>query len=353
MKLGLAFVRSNCTPDNLRFARQCGVTHVVVHYTNYENDKDKLPERFKGAYGYTGSEELWSYEELRALRQMINDEGMELGALENFNPGFWSDVILDGPRKEQQMANLKQLIRNVGQAGIPIFGYAFNLMNVWGHSHGPWARGGAHTGGFHEPVETPIPEGMVWNKVYNTAAPDRPAVPPTHEQLWSRLEYFQREIMPVAEEAGVIMAAHPDDPPMPFLRGAPRLVTSPALYQKLLHLVPSPNSQAELCVGTVSEMAEGNVYDAVDQISGQGKAAYIHLRNVRGKVPHYTEVFIDEGDTDMLRILRILHKNNYQGIITPDHTPLMNCAAPWHAGFAFALGYIRAALTLIEQESPA
>ncbi len=350
MKLGLALSRSNLSRDNLNFARQCGVTHIVVHYTNYENDKDRLPERFKGAYGYTGDAQIWSYEELRGLRQMINGEGMELEALENFNPGFWSDVILDGPRKAEQIANLKQLIRNVGKAGIPVFGYAFNLMNVWGHTHGPWARGGAETAGYHEPEQTPIPQGMVWNMVYNPNAPDRPLVPPTHEQMWSRLEYFLKEIVPVAEEAGVIMAGHPDDPPLPVLRGAPRLVTNPTNYQRLLDLVPSPNSQAELCVGTVSEMAQGDVYDAVDQFSRNGKVAYVHLRNVRGKVPHYTEVFIDEGDTDMLRILRILHKNGYQGVITPDHSPLMNCAAPWHAGFAFALGYIRAALTLIEQE---
>lgn len=350
MKLGLAFSRSNLSRDNLNFARQCGVTHIVVHYTFYENDKDRLPERFKGAYGFTGDAQIWSVEELRALRQMVNDEGMELEALENFNPGFWYDVILDGPRKAEQIGNLKQLIRNVGKAGIPIFGYAFNLMNVWGHTHGPWARGGAETGGYHEPEQTPIPEGMVWNMVYNPDAPDRPLVPPTHQQMWSRLEYFLQEIVPVAEEAGVIMAGHPDDPPMPVLRGAPRLVTNPNNYQRLLELVQSPNSQAELCVGTVSEMAQGDVYDLVDQFSRRGKVAYVHLRNVRGKVPHYTEVFIDEGDTDMLRILRILHKNGYQGVITPDHTPLMNCAAPWHAGFAFALGWIRAALTLIEQE---
>ncbi|MEP7356607.1 MAG: mannonate dehydratase [Anaerolineales bacterium] len=350
MKLGLAFSRSNLSRDNLKFARQCGVTHIVVHYTFYENEQDKLPERFKGAYGFTREPQIWSYEELRDLRQMINDEGMELEALENFNPGFWYDVILDGPRKAEQMANLKQLIRNVGRAGIPVFGYAFNLMNVWGHTHGPWARGGAVTGGYHEPEQTPIPEGMVWNMVYNPDAPDRPLVPPTHEQMWGRLEYFLKEIVPVAEEAGVIMAGHPDDPPLPVLRGAPRLVTNPDNYQRLLDIVPSPNSQAELCVGTVSEMAQGNVYDAVEQFSRNHKVAYVHLRNVRGKVPHYTEVFIDEGDTDLLRVLRILHKNGYQGVITPDHTPLMNTAAPWQTGFAFALGYIRAAITLIEQE---
>ena len=62
MKLGLAFVRNNLTRDNLRFARQCGVTHIVVHYANYYQDNDKLPERFQGAYGFTGSSPIWSYE---------------------------------------------------------------------------------------------------------------------------------------------------------------------------------------------------------------------------------------------------------------------------------------------------
>jgi len=350
MKLGLAFVRSNLSRDNLRFARQCGVTHIVVHYADYYHDHDRLPERFQGAYGFTGSDPIWTYEELRDLRQMINDEGLELEALENFNPGFWFDILLDGPRKREQTENLKQLIRNVGRAGIPIFGYAFNLPNVWGHTQGPWARGQALTGGYLEPEQTPIPLGMVWNMVYNPDAPAGFLVPPTREELWGRFEYFLKEILPVAEEAGVVMAAHPDDPPMPTLRGVPRLIYHPRFYQKLFDLVPSPNNQAEFCVGTISEMTDSDPYEAVETYSQQGKIAYVHLRNVRGKVPHYVEVFIDEGDTDLLRVLRILHQTGYQGVITPDHSPSLTCAAPWHAGFAFALGYIRAALTLIEQE---
>jgi len=350
MKLGLALVGAAVTRDNLRFARQAGVTHIVVHYTNYEMDRDKLPPRFKGAYGFTGDAQLWTYEELRDLRNMVNAEGLELEALENFNPGFWSDVLLDGPRKREQIENLKKLIGNVGKAGIPIFGYAFNLMNVWGHTHGPYARGQAETAAFLEPEESPIPSGMVWNMVYDPAASAGTLAPLTREELWARLEYFLREILPVAEESGVVLAAHPDDPPMPTLRGAPRLIHQPSHYQKLFDLVPSRNSQAEFCVGTIAEMAEGDTYEAVDQYSKQGKIAYVHLRNVRGKVPRYYEVFIDEGDTDMIRVLRILHHNDYQGVITPDHTPSMTCAAPWHAGMAFALGYIKAALTLIDQE---
>jgi mannonate dehydratase len=95
-------------------------------------------------------------------------------------------------------------------------------------------------------------------------------------------------------------------------------------------------------------MSEGDVYEALDRHSRQGNIAYVHFRNVRGRVPRYHEVFVDEGDLDMLRVVRILHRNGYQGVIIPDHTPEMTCAAPWHAGMAFALGYIRAAMQAAE-----
>ena len=72
-------------------------------------------------------------------------------------------------------------------------------------------------------------------------------------------------------------------------------------------------------------------------------------RNVTGKVPYYRETFIDDGDIDMLRVLRILKRNNYDGVLIPDHTPQMTCTAPWHAGMAFAMGYMRAALQTLEQ----
>jgi hypothetical protein len=95
-------------------------------------------------------------------------------------------------------------------------------------------------------------------------------------------------------------------------------------------------------------MTEGNIYDAVDRYSKQGKIAYIHLRNVVGKVPHYRETFVDEGDVDMLRILTILHRNHFEGVLIPDHTPQMTCSAPWHAGMAHTLGFMLAAKAALE-----
>ena len=73
----------------------------------------------------------------------------------------------------------------------------------------------------------------------------------------------------------------------------------------------------------------------------------MHFRNVRGKVPFYRETFIDEGEIDMHRILQILKRNNFEGVLIPDHTPQMSCAAPWHAGMAFAMGYIKAQMAAV------
>jgi mannonate dehydratase len=97
-------------------------------------------------------------------------------------------------------------------------------------------------------------------------------------------------------------------------------------------------------------MTEGDIYEATNQYSKQGKIGYIHFRNVMGKAPNYKEVFVDEGDVDMIRILKILKKNNFKGVLIPDHTPQINCDAPWYAGMAFAMGYMKAALKLIDND---
>jgi mannonate dehydratase len=201
-----------------------------------------------------------------------------------------------------------------------------------------------------EADQTSIPNGMIWNMIYDPNAPPGAVPSITPAQLWQRLSDFLEAVMPVAEEAGVTLAAHPDDPPLPVLRGQPKLVYQPRLYQKLLDLQPSPRNALQFCVGTLAEMSEGDVYEAVDQYSRQGRLAYVHLRNVRGKAPHYRETFIDDGDVDALRVLAILKQNHFEGVIVPDHTPQLDCAAPWHAGMAYALGYFRAALQTLQAQ---
>jgi mannonate dehydratase len=353
MKLGLGLYRHQLDDDHYRFARQCGCTHLVVHLVDYfrssrSNQPGDQPVGDDTGWGRAGDPDaLWSFEELAALKREINAAGLELEALENFDPAHWHDVLLDGPQKRQQLENVKTMIRRVGRAGIPIIGYNFSIAGVAGRVKGRFARGGAEAVGMDGPFDKPMPQGMAWNMVYDRAAPAGTAPPATQAQVWQRLREFLDAVVPVAEEAGVTLAAHPDDPPMPTIRGQPRLVYQPRLYQRLLDLKPSPRNALEFCLGSLAEMTEGDICEVVDTYSRQGKLAYVHFRNVRGKVPFYKETFIDEGDIDMLRVLRILQQNGYTGVIIPDHAPQMTCAAPWHAGMAYALGYMRAAMQAV------
>ena len=354
MKLGFGLYRHMLNEAHYKFAKQCGATHLVIHLVDYfghNKDNADQPIGDKKGWGKAGNpNEIWTYEELMALKKEINSHGLELEGIENFDPAHWHDILLDGPKKQSQMENLKQLIRNVGKAGIPVFGYNFSLAGVSSRMQGPYARGGAVSVGMEGVDTTPIPNGMVWNMVYDESAPEGTLPKIDHNELWERLRYFLNEILPVAEGAGVQMAAHPDDPPMPFVRETPRLVYQPHMYQRLLDMNPSPSNNLEFCLGSIAEMTEGDVYEATDTYSRQGKISYVHFRNIVGKVPSYREVFVDEGDMDMFRILRILKKNNFKGVLIPDHTPQMTCNAPWHAGMAYAMGYMKAAISHLNDD---
>ncbi len=354
MRLGLGLYRHMLTRENFQFARQAGATHLVLHLVDYfhggaQNSTDNQPTGTEQGWGIAGDpDRLWSLEELQSLRQAAEAEGLRIEAIENFDPAHWYDVLLNGPRKRQQLENLKTIVRRVGRAGIPILGYNFSLAGVCGRITGPFARGGALSVGMDRPCETPMPNGMVWNMVYDPKAPAGSFPSITPAELWERFEEFLKELLPVAEQAGVKLALHPDDPPLPVLRGQPRLVYQPALYQRVIDLNPSPANALEFCLGSLAEMTEGDVYQAADVYSRQRRIAYVHFRNVHGKVPRYRETFVDEGDIDMLRVLRILVDNGYGGLLIPDHTPQMRCGAPWHAGMAYAMGYMRAALQMIQ-----
>ncbi len=357
MKLGLGLYRHMLVRENFQFARQAGATHVVAHLVDYfkggsPNPTDNQPTGDQQGWGLAGDpEKLWTFEELVALRNSVEAEGLKLEAIENLDPAHWHDILLDGPKRPQHLENVKTILRRMGEAGIHILGYNFSIAGVCGRTLGPYARGGAMSVGMEGPCDTPMLNGMVWNMVYDSAAPPGTVPPVSPAALWSRWERFIEEVLPVAEQSGVKLALHPDDPPMPTMRGQPRLVYQPHIYQRVIDFKPSPANALEFCLGTLAEMTEGDLYHALDSYSRQKKLAYVHCRNVTGKVPHYKETFIDDGDIDMLRVLRILKKNGFEGVLIPDHTPQMSCSAPWHGGMAFALGYLKAALQMIHDES--
>lgn len=357
MELGLGLYRHQLDDEHFAFAAQAGCSALVIHLVDYFNQggsntsKDQ-PTGDLAGWGRAGDPDaLWSEEMLHDIVARAGKHGLRIAAIENIDPAFWSDVLLNGPRRAEHLENVKTLLRRMGAAGIGCLGYNFSLAGVAGRVRGPFARGGAEAVGMDGPVDDPVLDGMVWNmRLRDSLGPGTiPAC--THEELWDRVKVFLDAVLPVAEASGVVLAAHPDDPPMPTVRGTPRLVYQPGMYQRLIDLNPSPANRLEYCIGTLGEMTEGDLYAATESYARQDRLGYVHFRNIAHKVPFYKETFVDDGDIDMLRVVRILHDAGFKGVIIPDHAPQMSCAAPWHAGMAFALGYMRAALQGLAAEA--
>ncbi len=335
--------------DNAMFAQQLGIEDVVVHLGRYRPAEDPQPYLTGGQpgpiLGDCTDETLWTYDYMKSVVDMLGDYGLQVAAMENFAPNFWSDILLDGPRKTAQMDALKRLVEDAGRAGIKVIGYNFSLAGVWGWRRLPVGRGGAVTSVFDASsfdAQAPIPDGMVWNMRYRPGVEAAAPITVSEAELWQRLEWFLKELVPVAEAAGVRLAAHPDDPPMETLRGTARLVNQPSKYERLTSIIDSPSNALEFCIGSLQEMTTGNVYDTTRRFARAGRIAYVHFRNVRGKVPHYEETFVDNGDVDMAEIVRILREEEFDGIMVPDHVPEVHSKAPWHAGMAYTIGYMRA-----------
>lgn len=157
------------------------------------------------------------------------------------------------------------------------------------------------------------------------------------ETMWANLEYFIRAVVPVAEEAGVYLAIHPDDPPVPTIRGQARIFHSPADFERLLSIVDSPHNGLTFCQGCYSEMG----VDIPDTVRRLGhRAHFVHFRDVLGTATGgFIETFQDEGQTDMHAALQAWREVGFRGIIRPDHVPLLPGIEEGHDTCEKARGY--------------
>ena len=171
--------------------------------------------------------------------------------------------------------------------------------------------------------------------------------------MWSNYRYFIDAIAPVAEEAGVRLALHPDDPPVPTLGGIARIFRSVDALKRALEINPSPALGLDLCLGTVSEMGgEGSVLEAIEYFGKRGQIVYVHFRDVRGTVPRFEECFLGEGNYDPLRVMRALRSAGFTGFILDDHVPhIVNDSDYSHRGRAHAIGLIQGLLSAVSQEA--
>ena len=180
---------------------------------------------------------------------------------------------------------------------------------------------------------------------------DKPGGDVSADEVWGRMVYLYERIVPVAEEAGIRLATHPDDPPLPRYRGAAQWLTGRAGFQRLFDAFPSPNNGMLLCLGCMQEAGE-DVVEVIRAFGRQERVFYVHFRNVRGVVPHYTEVFPNLGDMDMVAALRALWEIDYQGFIVPDHQfGILDDDAWSTTSRAWQIGYVTALIQATQPSS--
>ncbi len=299
----------------LTMARQLGATHFLAF--------TRLPD----PNGY------FEFVDLLRFRKRVESFGLELGGVV-LPRDHYVKAIYGQEGRDEQLENCCKTIENVGKAGIPTIGYDFSVAWVWGH----W-RNGRSGGGRGNAGLTSFDYDLVKH------APVHPMGPVGAEEMWDRFVYFLKRVTPAAEDAGVRLGCHPDDPPAPELRGTARILSSVEGMKRMIEEVPSPANCILFCQGTVAEMAGvgPKVVDAIRYFGSRDRIAYVHFRNVAGTFPKFDETFVDDGDVNMLEAMRAYKEVGYQGLLIPDHSPTVvgDEGRYRFRGMAFALGYMR------------
>ena len=278
----------------------------------------------------------WQLQDLVKLRLRVEQFGMKLSALENVPTSFYDHIMLNGPRRDEQIENMIATVRNMARAGIPIFGYNWMPSHVW-RTPPALIRGGALATAYDHALGSKYP--LTHGREYS------------EEEMWQNLEHWIKIITPVAEEEGIRLGIHPCDPPVDKLGGIPQLLRSFESYKRLVEIYPSDSNGIEFCQGTFSEMKD-DIYEMIDYFASRKKILYVHFRNVSSKVPNFYEEFVNTGYVDMHKAMKIYHKHNFDGFFIDDHVPHTHGDTPWgHRGRAFANGYIQAMIEAVQKGS--
>ena len=306
-------ISPEATEEELLFARQLGMDCV---YTWVREDR-------------------MSYEALAALKQKVDAAGLTLYNVGNMGVGKSDKIHLALPGRDERIGVFKEFLRNLGRAGIHVTTFTWEQAGVWSsRERGESRFAPARRVEMAELDQRPFTHGREY----------------TEDEIWDNFAYFMREIIPVAEEAGVRLALHPNDPPVPKLGGVPCLIHSFDSYKRAFDTAGSPNLGMEFCAGCWLEGGEkfGDILEGMRWCSEQGRILVVHFRNVSSPLPNFTETFLDNGYMDMYKLMKVLVETGYEGTVTLDHSPALSHGRG--SGTAYAIGYMRALRERAEEE---
>lgn len=315
----LSTVLQPLSKENLRLAAQCSVEGYVARYPGP------------------------NYEDLLEMKQQVESEGISVVAVEGFLP--IEKIKLGTDSDGVELEAMKQLIVQMGEAGIPVLCYNWMAGTDWVRTQlDVRERGGAKVTAFDlADAEKAVKLDHSGGGDFSVSQDDETI---DAETLWKNLEAFLKDVIPVAEKAGVSLAMHPDDPPLPELFGNGRIMNSVANFERLVDLVPSASNGICFCQANFVAMGA----DVPDVIGRLGKhIKYVHFRDVRGIAESFVETFHDNGPTDMAGAIRHLKAVGFDGPIRPDHVPQLEGEGDDNPGYTmlgrlYAFGYIRGLL---------
>lgn len=273
--------------------------------------------------------EVWSVESINKLQKRVEKAGLKFDVIESVP--VHEDIKLGNPNRNKYIENYKQNIINLGKAGVKVICYNFMPVFDWTRSQLDKVLEDGSTALVYykdqvdkmDPLtgELSLPgwdssytkEGL--NELFSQYAKI------DEEGLWANLEYFLKEIIPVAEANDVKMAIHPDDPPWPIF-GLPRIITTEENLDRFLKLVDSKYNGLTFCTGSLGSGTFNDVVKMIDKYAAQGRIHFMHVRNIKimedgsfEESAHYSSY----GSLDIVEIMKALHKNNFDGYLRPDH----------------------------------
>jgi len=308
-------VRSDVRDDELTFLQQLGLRWVLLLH----GDGDP------------------GVETLRSVQERLAGYGLQI-----YGAGHASSrslkIQLGRPGRDADIETYCTFLRSLGQLGIRVSGYDFHPGNTFTTAH--VRQRGYLAREFDLQVFRSQVEEDRFERTYSAA------------EMWDNYRYFIEAVLPVAEQADVRLALHPDDPPLARMNGVDKLFKNAAGFRRADEIAGgSAHWGLRFCVGTWAEGGDemgANVWEMLREYGGQGRIYGLHFRNVSAPLPRFVETFPDDGYLDMQRVMRVLHEVGYAGAIVPDHIPqLAGDDAFRRAGLAYCIAVMRTWLHLV------
>jgi mannonate dehydratase len=330
-------------------ARDAGIELCMSYFYGFQEQKLQLSRQMgvTGAITTSGphlvgmrDRHAWELEPLAAIQDRFRQEGLEWKVVEG-PPGL-DKTKLGIAGRDEEIEHFITFLRHISQLGI--YQVCYNWMPVisWARtSTDRKGRGGALVTAFD--IEDSNNEGLT---EYGEVSPER---------MWENLAYFIKAVVPEAEKYGVRLALHPDDPPVPAIRGISRIMTSVDAFKRLFEMDPSPSNGMCFCQGTFATMGE-DIPAAIRYFGARDKIVFVHFRDVAGDRYHFSETFHDNGKTDMYEAMKAYYEVGFSGPMRPDHVPTMAGDSNDHPGYSilgnlFAIGYMKGLMEAVEKGS--